>query len=290
MWKTLKVAPAELNLDNTLFIGQVFNWVKVNEEYVGCIGDQLVRLKPTRQGLEYIGNKAAINTYFNLDVSIAPKYAEWSSDSLFKQVAPNKPGVRILKQPLFECIICFICSQNSHIKRITKNIESLRQHYGRRISNVHDQEWHAFPTPEQLSAATELELRNLGLGYRAKYIALTCAYIVERGSKRWVDHVHSLPYEEAKDELMQLAGVGPKVADCIALFALNFFSIVPIDVHMWRIAKDHYLRQNLSLNDRTYKQAAEAFEKQFGKYAGWAHSILYAGSIAKQPLKRKRAD
>merc|ERR1712012_316697 len=83
--------------------------------------------------------------------------------------------------------------------------------------------------------------------------------------------------------LCELPGVGPKVADCVALFSLGQHDCIPVDVHVWRITTRDYeptLRDAKSLTPRVYEQVGEAFRKRFGEYAGWAHSLLFGAELA----------
>ncbi|CAG9320244.1 unnamed protein product [Blepharisma stoltei] len=284
----------EFNPENTFFIGQVFNWMKEDNIYVGCFGNKLLEIYVEQSGIKWKltpeGTEEEVRSYLNLDISLISLLNDWKKDSFFNQIYQNQPGVRILKQPVFECLISFICSQNNNVKRISQNIESIKMTYGTEICEKYGKTWYAFPSPADLSKAKISELINLGLGYRAKYIVNSVERIVEKGGNEWLNSLKEMDYEEAKLEIMELEGIGPKVADCICLFGLNHFSTVPLDVHMWRIVREHYLagKASKSMSAKAYAAATSAFVSVFGSYAGWAHSILYAASLKKAlPLKRK---
>lgn len=291
-WRKIVFSPGELNLQNTLFSGQVFNWSCFEYEYAGWVNSDFIRIKQDQDTIlwKMKGTESDLADYFNLQVDLSSLYNSWDADPLFSQVARLKPGIRIIKQPKFECIISFICSQNSHIKRITRNLETIRSTFGEFVCRKLGRDWYSFPGPAQLSRATEEDFKGLGLGYRAKYIVSTTSYILEKGGEEWLGALQNLPYEDLKHELLELSGVGPKVADCIILFAFNYFDVVPIDTHMWQIAREHYLvNSSLPLTKQTYIQAVAVFREAFGEYAGWAHSILYSARITQQlPLKRKK--
>ncbi|KAG5181946.1 DNA glycosylase, partial [Tribonema minus] len=161
----------------------------------------------------------------------------------------------------------------------------------------------SFPSLEQLAEASEKELRDLatrimaappassaprtsGYGYRAGYIVASVAYLNARegGGEAWLLALRSLTGSDSdtvvRAELCQLKGVGPKVADCIALFALDQSGAIPVDVHVWRIACRDYdasLRLAKSLTPTIYQRVGELFKQRFGQHAGWAHSLLFAG-------------
>lgn len=290
-WNLIKTSLSEFTPSNTFFIGQVFNWTYVSERYVGCLSNKLLEIRTTDLGFEWKltpqGSEQEVVKFLNLDIDLLECYQEWKKDALFEEAWKVKPGVRIVKQNAFECTMAFIVSQNNNVKRIERNLNSIRTAYGELITEKHGKKWYSFPTPEQLSLATREDLLKLGLGYRAKYIVGAVRKIIDNGGENWLEGLKELPQEEAKSNLMQLDGVGPKVADCILLFGLNKFSVVPIDIHMWRISQNHYMKKKTDkLNKKSYSMAVEAIQEALGSYAGWAHSFLYATSLSKS-LKRK---
>ena len=104
-----------------------------------------------------------------------------------------------------------------------------------------DIEYYSFPTPQQLSGATEEELRRLGMGYRARYIVETTRSILE--GEVSLEKLYQMKYyRRARKELMKLSGVGEKVADCICLFALHHMDAFPIDTHIRQVLNEHYRR------------------------------------------------
>mmetsp|Transcript_20346 Transcript_20346/g.65595 ORF Transcript_20346/g.65595 Transcript_20346/m.65595 type:complete len:271 (+) Transcript_20346:1009-1821(+) len=142
---------------------------------------------------------------------------------------------------------------------------------------------HGFPTLEALAGAEEATLQRLGLGYRAAYVRNGAKAVLERGGRTWLESLRGMPRLEVQRALCELPGVGPKVADCIALFALEQHGVIPVDVHVWRITTRDYepeLRQAKSLTPRVYEQVGDAFRKRFGDFAGWAHSLLFGAELA----------
>lgn len=279
---------SELVLENTFFIGQVFNWdFRAQDHVVGTLGDKLLELKVYPDAIEWVltpsGTQEEVQQYLNLDVSLQGLLVKWRSDKLFDSLYKSQPGVRILKQPIFECLISFICSQNSNVKRIASNIQSLKQRYGKRIGFKFNTTYYSFPTVFELSSASQDVLETLGLGYRAKYVVSTVEKILHNGSEPWLESLKDKSTEDVRNELLKFEGIGPKVADCILLFAFNRFEVVPIDTHMWKIAKQHYGAPNTkTVSGKVYRKTSEAFFNVFGEYAGWAHSILFAASLKKE--------
>jgi N-glycosylase/DNA lyase len=130
--------------------------------------------------------------------------------------------------------------------------------------------YHAFPTPEQLAAATEADLRDLSLGYRAPYVKRTAEMVAE--GEAHPDDAVGLPYEEAREYLTQFVGVGDKVADCVLLFALDYLEAVPLDTWIQTAIADYYP----DCDRGNYADTSRAIREQFGgEYAGYAQTYVF---------------
>ncbi len=150
-------------------------------------------------------------------------------------------GIRILQQDLWEMIITFLISQQNNISRIKGCIERLCRKYGKHLRAQDGTEFYSFPTVEELSVATEEELRELGMGYRARYLVETTRSIRE-GEVSLEKIFRMKYYSRARRELLKLSGVGEKVADCICLFALHHMDAFPVDTHIRQVLDEHYRR------------------------------------------------
>lgn len=148
-------------------------------------------------------------------------------------------------------------------------------------------------------SSVEAHLRELGFGYRAKYIAQTSSIVVNERPKGWFESLTNpeypcyrkttegaeLPqstYKEAHEQLLQLAGVGPKVADCVCLMGLGWGEAVPVDTHVWQIAQRDYKFGKVktkTFNKTMYDAVGNHFRDLWGKYAGWAHSVLFTADL-----------
>ena len=139
-----------------------------------------------------------------------------------------------------------------------------------------------FPTASALARASEEELRALGLGYRAAYVRQTAARLCERGEP-WLSGLRAeVDGRVVRSSLCELPGVGPKVADCVALFSLGQVGAVPVDTHVWDIAVrdfDPTLSACGSLTPRVYDRVGDLFRDAYGPHAGWAHSLLFAAEL-----------
>lgn len=195
-----------------------------------------------------------IKHYFALSVNLTELYSQWSSaDPNFKKKAPKFTGIRILRQDAWETLICFICSSNNNIARISQMVEKLCVNFGKKIGTVDGRAYHDFPTPEALTGDNvETRLRELGFGYRAKFIHQTAVTVAKEREPGWLYTLENPEspafgvdpapgeemcfqgregYRRAHEKLLELQGVGPKVADCVCLMGLGWSEAVPVDTH-----------------------------------------------------------
>lgn len=162
-------------------------------------------------------------------------------------------------------------------------VENLCLHFGAFLHQ--DDEFgpvHAFPAVEKLASAdVEKKLRDLGFGYRAKFIQQSAQFIIKQEAN-WLPDLRNRPYLEVHSELLRLPGVGPKVADCVALFSLDKAEAIPVDTHVQQIAAKNYLKHLMgkkSVTKTMYKEIGDHFRTLFGPKAGWAHSVLFAADL-----------
>jgi N-glycosylase/DNA lyase len=178
-------------------------------------------------------------------------------------------GMRLTRDPVFPCLISFICSAQMRVARIHGMQRRLRETYGD-VVELGGAAYHAFPTPEQLAARTESELRDLSLGYRAPYVQRT-AEMVASGEADPLDAT-DLPYEEARESLTRFVGVGDKVADCVLLFSLGFLEAVPLDTWIRTTIEDYYP----DCERGNYAETSRAIRERFGgEFAGYAQTYVF---------------
>ncbi|KAJ5495532.1 N-glycosylase/DNA lyase [Penicillium diatomitis] len=220
--------------------------------------------------------------YLNLAPSLSILYDQWSSkDANFKKKAVQFTGIRILRQDPWEALVSFICSSNNNIARISQMVEKLCLNYGEFVAKIDDRAYHDFPNAEALAGSdVESNLRSLGFGYRAKYIQRTAFMVSQEREKGWLEGLcnpespvfgfQPTPgdemqtqgrqgYRNAHENLLELQGVGPKVADC----------------RDYRFGKS----SQKSLTKATYDAVANHFRKIWGQEAGWAHSVLFTADL-----------
>lgn len=269
------------NLKHIFECGQCFRW---NEEddgsWIGIIKDAVIRVKKENQNIVFTGKvlgdksfKEIIYDYFDLNTDYREYKNELSQiDEYLKESIEFGEGIRILKQDLWETIISFIISANNNIPRIKKIINAISYTYGKKIV-FENEEYYLFPTPEELSKATVEDLRKLGLGFRDKRIHETTRLINEEMVS--LDNIENMiDTNQMREELLKLDGVGPKVADCILLFALKRLDVFPIDVWVRRVMNDLYIH-NEDENKVNKKELQSLAEEKFKGLSGIAQQYLF---------------
>lgn len=247
-----------------------------------------------------------MKNYLNLDLSLDKNLKDWSKrDEKFKNFTEKVAGVRILNQDVVENVFSFICSANNNIIRITKMIDKLCLNFGEKIGKIDEEIYYDFPKIEKLAEPSVTDvLKNEGFGYRAKYINQTAIKLLELGGSTWLDKLkkeNGETYDNARIKLRVLSGVGHKVADCICLMSLGHLESIPVDTHVFQVAKEFYIN---NLNDRCKNKSPslqicqeinEYFRNLWGENAGWAQAVVFCARISKnnepkKPIKNKNND
>jgi N-glycosylase/DNA lyase len=271
-------ADQPFSLDQTLGCGQVFRWDKdENGWWYGVVGDRAIKVLQDNKRLIFLGaSEQFIRHYFSLDLDILPIMKSIDRDPFIHAAIQRCVGLRLVRQPPWECTISYICSTNSNIPTIRRRIAAIAESYGRAF--VFDGvTYHAFPKPSSISCGGYDGLKECRLGYRQSYVFETSCSITDE--KEWEETVFQLPYEDARKELMKLRGIGPKAADCILLFAFQKYEAFPVDVWIRRIMQQQYLPSFVSgssLTGREYNAIRMFARKYFGEYCGYAQEYLYS--------------
>ncbi|CAG5120018.1 unnamed protein product [Candidula unifasciata] len=231
-----------------------------------------------------------LEDYFQTSVDLDHLYQHWSSkDPHFQKVAKNFQGVRLLRQDPTECLLSFVCSSNNHISRISSMVEKLCTYYGNLITSVDGVAYYTFPHLSDLCGDhVESHLRELGFGYRAKFIASIARHVTQDKGQGWLDSLRQSPYLQAKTELLTLLGVGAKVADCVCLMSLDKPQALPVDTHVWQFTAKNYmpkLHGAKSLTEKLYTEIGDFFRDLWGSYAGWAQAVLFAADLRHNKVK-----
>lgn len=224
----------DFSLPQTLDCGQAFRWEETeNGIWQGVAFGKLLRLEKKANGTVILYNTTEEDfknlwlDYFDLNRNYNEIIAAISGNKVLNEAAKFGSGIRVLNQEPWETLCSFIISQNNNIKRIKGIIARLCENFG---ENKGD--YYTFPTAEKLASLTLEDLAVLRSGFRAKYI-LDAARQVASGEIE-LQNLKDLSVEEARNELMKIKGVGPKVADCALLFSHRHIDAFPKDVWIKR--------------------------------------------------------
>ena len=176
--------------------------------------------------------------YFDLDRDYSSiRQTINSTDIFMKKAALESAGIRILRQDPWEMLISFIISQRKNIPSIKHSIHMIAEKWGTPI-NTDAGVLYTFPTPQQMANATEDDLKECKVGYRASYILHALHMLIDKHID--LDALHSCDYPTIIEALTTIKGVGVKVANCIALFSYGQLSAVPIDTWIKKIISEKY--------------------------------------------------
>ena len=260
---------SRINLRATLECGQVFHWQeRSGGTWDGLIGDRLCVVREENKRLRVLECDAGdAEDYFAIDHDLDAIYAGFSSDERMQAALDFCRGLRIIRQPAWECLATFITSSMKQVAHIRQMSRALRERFGRKVRGS---AWRAYPEPSALAAATEDDLRACGLGYRAKHLLATARRVAagdaDLGAWRALDDA------ELRTQLCSLPGIGRKVANCVMLFGFGRLSACPVDTWIARIMKESYWRGRA----RPTPLALETrLAGRFGPHAGYAQQSLF---------------
>jgi len=280
-----RLAPVEspdFNLDLTLGCGQVFHWLREGAGYVGMIGAREVYAEQ-RDGVLWVtaGCEEIARNYFALNHPLDRIYATFPGDPEMQAALRFCHGLRIIRQPLWECVATFITSSMKQVAHIAQISHTLRRRFGQKTRN--GGEHYAYPSPEALACLEEADLRACSLGYRAKNL-LASARLIASGE---VDlaAISELDDDEARKALCRLPGVGVKVANCALLFAYERFKAFPIDVWIERVLKEIYFKGKRRITEKRLREFSDHY---FGEYGGYAQQCLF--HYARKTWRERESD
>lgn len=255
--------------------GQAFRWYEEEDASftfithgkvanVNKIGDEIIL-----KGVDESSFSEIFYDYFDLSRDYKKVMEELAKDEVMKKATDYGKGIRILNQDKFETIISFIISANNQIPRIKKAIEKISEMYGKYLGEDDNRKYYSFPSPKELSMARPEDLREFArVGFRDKRIVET-AKLIDSGQVS-ISEIEEMDLEDARRALKVLPGVGPKVADCILLFAFDRKESFPVDVWIKRVMEELYLKE-VTPKSKIALRGREVF----GKNAGFANQYLF---------------
>ena len=265
---------SEINFDYTINSGQVFLWEKFNDAWYGINGSDIISINTQSNEISSF-SKNPIDV-LRLGDNFGEIIQSISRDKLVKSAVKRFPGLRVLRQDPFQCYISFIISSNSNIQKIRLVLKNLCRKFGRKVT-FDGKSFFLFPKTKILANAEKIDLMSCGLGYRAKFVK-EGAVAVNSGMIDF-EYLKQTNYQNAKETLLKVFGIGNKVADCIMLFSLEKLDAFPLDRWMMRVLQKYYLEKfSISTNtitEKTYDDLHQRIVNYFGPYAGYSQQFLF---------------
>ena len=265
------------HLSHTLSCGQVFRWEEREGWWWGVVGKCVIRIRQEGDSLTFFGApRTWVCQYFHLDADLPAILSTFRSDPSLQQAIEACKGLRIVRQPAWECTLSYLLATNSNIPMIRRRIGLLARELGEPVEK-NGTTFYTFPYREAFSDACESAVERCRLGYRTSYLLQTACRIA--GEAGWEERIGALPFEEARTELMNYRGIGPKAADCILLFGFQRYEAFPVDVWIRRILEQHY---PWLTEKKGYEHLRKQAQQYFGPYAGYAQEYLFSARKALQ--------
>lgn len=266
-----------LDLDSTLLRGQAFRWRREAEGwYSGVVRGYLLYLRKTPDGIEFRSNQPQatisplLENYFRLDDDLQEIHKDIGRDDKIARLVSRYPGLRLLRQEPWECLVCYLCSANNNIGQIGRIADRLADAFGSPM-DFDGQVRMTFPTPAQFVAGGLQKLLDLKLGLnRAENIFQASVEVVEGHLN--LEELRGKDVNEGRERLLKCRGVGNKVANCVLLFSLDKLDAFPIDRHIGKALVRYCFPDLRETQLRTLQSRSL---EHFGKYAGYAGQFLF---------------
>jgi N-glycosylase/DNA lyase len=282
--------------------GQMFLWEKFDNSWYGVYGNHILKFSTT---IINNGDSSNNNNNNNVEFFSFPEFKEWekqvfrldddiekiiagfSNDVVVSEAIRRYPGLRLMRQEPHQCMFSFVCASNTNILMIRRMLKNLSRKFGVKVI-IDGKEFFTFPTADSLNKANINELLSCGIGYRAKAIKAVAEGIAS--GKLDIKELTHASYNDAKEQLLKIYGIGNKIADCILLFSLEKLESFPIDVWIARALSSYYdwvfienknrqKKEKKKIDDKItfgqYNILSEAIRNYFGKYSGYAQQYLF---------------
>ena len=305
-WLDLDVPPSRLRLEPTLMSGMSFRWARRAADdggvtYIGVLGRHVFEVKEDEStayfrphtGADSDLARALLVEHLSLDRGAEP--SAWPDPpAQFLRAAAAQPGVRVLTIPHLEALVTFVGSANNNIARNMQMVAALAAAFPANSlgHDLYGAEHFAFPSAADLRALSEATLWELGWGYRAPRIFTLARQLAERGDEAFLDGLALDDEDGARAALLELCGVGRKVADCILLMSYSYDGCVPVDTHCFQLAQAWLCPsvRGKSLTAANYQAIVDRFHQIFGdEKAGWAFMTLFCAAPLANGLRGAKA-
>ncbi len=285
----------DLDLDHTLDCGQVFRWERedidvdrcasaragerVGDWWIGVVNGDVVRARhDIESGTVLVDSslpREFVASYFRLDDDLSQILGSINKDRHIREAIQRYRGLRLIRQEPWECMISYMLATASSIPTIKKRISLLSRMFGDKIG----ERYYGFPDAASLADADGSDIGECKLGFRAGRIQKAAQQVAD--GEFCFDELFEMDYPGARERLMEIEGIGEKVADCILLFSLDKMESFPVDTHVRQVVEkyysdDEYFGGGVGVGVRlSNHKMGEWGRRYFGEYCGYAQEYLY---------------
>jgi N-glycosylase/DNA lyase len=271
--KLIQIPAPDFDLEKTLGSGQVFHWERTGQGFAGTIANEPIYIEQTGETLRVGGKTPRLVEqtvhYFALDHPLAEICLSFPSDDTMTAARDFCRGLRIMRQPKWECLAMFICSSMKQVAHIRQISQALRMRFGE-PREIGAYKLFTFPSAARLADCSEKELRGCALGYRAPNLLSTARLVSSQEAD--LEGWPMLNDNDLRARLCALPGVGAKVANCVMLFAYERLRAFPIDVWIERVLREQYFPRKRRV---TAQQLRDFASRYFGEHGGYAQQYLF---------------
>jgi len=270
-----KISTENFDLEETMTCGQTFCWHRIEGKlyedgkphfYTFKDGKPIViEEKDGKLHVKTETDKKTVKKALGLDHDLEKIFDTFPEDENLEKAKEHMWGLRIVQDDFFPCLISYLCSPQMRIPRIKEMHNKMAEEFGEKIE-FDGHQLLRFPTLEELSEASEDDLRDLGVGYRAKYIIESMKILNDGFEPKFPQD-----YEEAREKMKELYGVGDKVADCVLLFSQEHLEAYPVDTWAQKAINEQYPE----LHSDNYDELSRNMRDHFGKYSGYAQEYIF---------------
>ncbi|AOV94406.1 hypothetical protein AQV86_00600 [Nanohaloarchaea archaeon SG9] len=271
-----EISPENFDLEETMTCGQTFCWHRIDGKlyedgkthFYSFKNGKAIVIEEKEDGKLHVKtetDKKTVEKALGLNHNLEQIFDKFPEDENLEKAKDEIWGLRVVQDDFFPCLVSYLCSPQMRIPRIKEMHNKIAEEFGETVE-FDGHELLRFPTLEQLSHASEEDLRDLGVGYRAKYIIESMKILNDGFEPDFPGD-----YEEARRKMKELYGVGDKVADCVLLFSQEQLEAYPIDTWAEKALKKQYPE----LYSDDYEQLSRNMREYFGEHSGYAQEYIF---------------
>lgn len=277
-----KISAENFDLEETMTCGQTFCWHRIEGKLYEDGSEDRGSSKPhfytfkngkpivieEKEGKLHVKtetDRETVEKALGLNHDIEEIFEKFPEDENLEKAKEHMWGLRVIQDDFFPCLISYLCSPQMRIPRIKQMHNKIAEEFGE-VIEFDGNELLRFPTLDELSEASEDDLRDLGVGYRAKYIVESMKILNDGFEPDFPDD-----YEKAREKMKELYGVGDKVADCVLLFSQEQLEAYPVDTWAMKAIKEKYPE----LHSEDYDELSQNMREHFGEHSGYAQEYIF---------------